>query len=200
MLTFKEFRNQLIMEVPQRIGRMDTFIYTDFKANRHLYEIAKNLQHSIIKNIKPGVDLIQVNNDVYCTDDNLLQITYVLGFDEQTIEELKGKVISQAIVWSNQNVEYTKNLPTEMFWNFLFNKTNCIMTDKQQSDKGERFWCAQIKTAFIKKLNVYKFNSNTKSLYSYNDVDEVLGDKDFVYSKNESTRENKLVITSRKLT
>jgi hypothetical protein len=62
------------------------------------------------------------------------------------------------MLWSSRSSR-VKDLPRIVFFRFLLKKYKTMQTDTMQTSDGERFWLANIRTAFEIGYNVYIFNN-----------------------------------------
>jgi hypothetical protein len=68
---------------------------------------------------------------------------------------------------------HSAQLGADVFWNYLFPRTKCLVSDTQQTVDGKSFWEYRIKEAFEKGLNVRLINTNDNTFEDVTNAEEL---------------------------
>lgn len=74
---------------------------------------------------------------------------------------------------SSQTDAYAAGIGKKIFWDYLFPKHNCVVSDSQQTTDGRSFWLYRISEAFDKGFTVKLVNTNDKTFVVVRNADEL---------------------------
>lgn len=117
-------------------------------------------------------------------------VIYLVRYTELKFKTLENKAVRQCLVWRNKAILHasTADLPKRIFWDKLFIKYRCCVSDSQQTQDGEGFWHIVVKKALNLGYVVKLHNTNDNkiefeekvSFQSYLEkVSKFYGDKSF---------------------
>lgn len=195
---------ELLIETPQQIEDLDEPEFLDFDANRNLYNQLKSEKNKkLIKKLTPQASLYELSYGRFCVLDNQQkQVAYWMTFQIGKNSVL-GKFVWQSLVWKFHRIHtnYTSGLPAEIFFKNLLLKFGTIITDSEQTFKGEYFWRDRIADAFSLKLNVYYFDFSNNKLIKLKDtrhLSEIEKTHD-IWGKSDLHQMKRVVISNRDL-
>lgn len=114
----------------------------------------------------------------FIADDSRVNADKIVYFVKyQTVEMPAGtlpnvKSVRQVLVWRNRDSIYTGEVAKEIFWEKLFPRFNCLVSDSQQSPDGKRFWLVAVKHALTNGLKVRIVNTNDRSFQDISGIDQ----------------------------
>jgi hypothetical protein len=170
-----------LFETPQTIADLDDPKELDLlilSKNKALYEMFMGKKYQFKKllfSLTYYAEVYQLKSEFFCLDHNLGKVTYYMRYKVDSNKVLNGQYVWQSLVWTDPKVhaDYLIGVASKIFWEYLFNKFNVIVTDSEQTWKGRRFWEYRIGEALKKNLFVYFFNFQTKELVPLTDFDEL---------------------------
>lgn len=124
-----------------------------------------------------GADVFQLKDP---RDDSefvvLMKDKEILYFVRHKPVKLSDKLVAgrQVLVWNNSVSPLSVGFAAHVFFNILLVKYKRLVSDKQQSDKGRRFWYFVINKAFEKEHNVYKVDMNLRKIDKVSSEEELL--------------------------
>lgn len=71
--------------------------------------------------------------------------------------------ISQVLLWRDPTPRLPDAFTTHMFFNFVLKRHKCVLSDKEQTPAGQRFWIRRMQEALRKNLRVALVDFNTQS-------------------------------------
>lgn len=167
----------MLTETPLIINDIDWHDLNDIEKNHFGYEdrCSKKFQYKkeLIR-LSDNAVLYQFNTQYFCLDYELKRITYFMKCEVGNNGVL-GDFAWQSLVWEYAPVsnEYLNNIPTKIFWNYLFKKFGTIITDSEQKWHGKRFWELRIAEALKLNLNVYYFDFNNRQIEQLERFDDL---------------------------
>jgi hypothetical protein len=88
------------------------------------------------------------------------EMLFFLKFQEHTVN---GKrCVTQLEVWRERAALATKDVTSEVFWNYLLSEHDAIISDEDHTEAGKAFWELRVAEAFSKGLNVSFLNMSSK--------------------------------------
>lgn len=169
---------ELISEMPQTIPDLN---HSDVKMD--LEFCLQNINHATLLEQKAeyvGLYHLQKNGLEYYfifNENNSLneKVEYFVKVSNVQLDKsvIPSYPVKQSLVYKNKQSVFTAGVAKKIFWNYLFTKNNCIVSDSQQTDDGKAFWSYIVNDAFEKGLKVRIINSNDNTytdLGSINDL------------------------------
>ena len=170
---YEKLYEELLLEMPKRIKPIDNLVQhlINRNANKRSYDLLVNndkskflLDYKGNKNL-PIVEIMVSDCPwIYGLNTQTKTINYFAQLEEQNINFLNKKWITQTLLWSSNNNEF-KGISQWMIFNYILPTYKTIMTDSRQSYFGERFWLNLIEESFHKGLNIYFVDFNTSDIY-----------------------------------
>lgn len=181
LLTTKLQLNEMPQLVPPVEFGLDNLNYNKQLLSKYL------LDHDIkllSDKFDKGSKLYKLKNKIFLVYND--QIKYFVQFDVNYIGFLKSRVITQVKLWRSivQSPDAI-NFPTYMFFHYLLPITGIILTDKQQTEEGSRFWGDRIFQAidlnyFVYYINLLAPNKELIKIDSVDDYQSIFIDKDLL--------------------
>ena len=179
-------KSEIINESPQDIILDKAEVHTSEA------EIKNNINNStLVKEYSKTVSLfhliISKNKSYYFLYNKVnKQVDYFVKYSKV---EFSPKVlpvnnygIRQVLVHrDSRSSGYTPGFAKSVFWEYLWTKNNCLVSDSQQSDDGRGFWHFVIKDAIEKSLTVRVVNTNDNTYKDYTSYDEIILDQDKIW-------------------
>lgn len=114
-------------------------------------------------------------------------VGYYVRWEQQNANFIDTDWATQVLVWAGVS-PFTKGLPDEVFYNYVLPETGTVVSDSEQSARGEHFWQRMIAMAFKNsKYKIYLVDFHKKAVkrikaYSdyvklYHSPDSPWGDK-----------------------
>jgi hypothetical protein len=118
--------------------------------------------------------VFQYKTEFFCLDTNRKRVTYYMHYKVNN-NKILGQYVWQSLVWTLDIVhgEYLVGVASKIFFDYLLPKFEVIVTDSEQTWKGQRFWKISIGTAINKGLNVYFYDFANHNIQQLTDTDEL---------------------------
>lgn len=174
MKSFKQY----LEEQPQLIPNLDNF---------NLDSIEKLCKSSMNNKTSDIVRKLDSTSAIYHLDGKNSSGIYFLGTQPNKIEYFvkyepvklidsfkKEKAIRQILISRRTGAGVlSAGVAADIFWNILFPKFGCIVSDNQQTKNGISFWEYRIKEALEKQLTVSMIDTNDKKIISIKSLSEL---------------------------
>ena len=99
-------------------------------------------------------------------------VGYYVRWEQQNANFIDTDWATQVLVWAGVS-PFTKGLPDEVFYNYVLPETGTVVSDSEQSARGEHFWQRMIAMAFKNskyKIYLVDFHKKTvKRIKAYSD-------------------------------
>ncbi len=83
-------------------------------------------------------------------------------------------VLTQVLLWRDLDSALPGNFTRLMFFNFIFKRHPAILSDKEHTPHGERFWRLRLAEAFKKNLNIALINLDKQESIQVTSADELV--------------------------
>jgi hypothetical protein len=114
-------------------------------------------------------------------------------------EKIAYKTCTQILVWASpSNEDLLIGLPRKLF-NHLLNTYTIMVTDREQTPDGKRFWERRIAQAFNDGLCVYFYDKTHNNLIQIKDNDAFLEHYEPLGWGNDDAYKNKLFVINKKV-
>lgn len=169
-----------LFETPQTIQDLDNpteLDLVDKDKNRALYEAYSGPAYRYKKEVLKLTDaatIYQHKTEFFCLDTDLKKVTYYMRYKVGTHKKL-GQYVWQSMVWVSPRVQarYMNGIARKIFFDFLLSKFHTILTDSEQTWKGQRFWEISIGAALDQSLKVFYFDFATQQVIPFTDNDDL---------------------------
>lgn len=186
----------VVVADPQNV--MDTqFNLDQVSYNMSFYnKLTKKHNGKIVRDIN-DFQLIEYPTYIALLDHNSKHVMYVVQFERDTL--FGKKSITQVKLWREPEVHKLTvdgfKLTEYVFFKVLFESADCIVTDKQQTTLGRRFWDDRIMDAFSDGFPVYYVNldKKTKVLMNKGNWKEIIKENE-IWSDEKNAQAKKIVI------
>jgi hypothetical protein len=91
-------------------------------------------------------------------------IVWLVKFRRMHYTWLPKPALTQVMLWRDNNVVLKAGFTSRMFFGFILKRHGAILSDKEQTEAGERFWKLRLEEAFEKKLKIAFVNFNDQSV------------------------------------
>lgn len=159
-----------VVESPQMVGNTNF----DLDNDDHNIKFAKELLKRKVELIKDDsrYEVIRSGDDrngniALITKSDPPKINYRVKYTTKHIKGI-GNAVTQVLLWRNPRGIGTIGITSEIFFGYLLNKYPVVMSDKQQTEDGRRFWETRLQEAIIKGYKIGLFNENTKGIIWFN--------------------------------
>jgi len=161
-----------VTAAPQNV---DWVGYKPKQMNIEMYrKLASDKRKKHLDSLTKDIHLYAFPDKFAVLDEKKHEVLYLVQFKIAVF--FGRKSISQIQVWRNMGNPLTEGLAKKIFFDFLFPKAECVVTDKQQTSYGRTFWELRIADAIARNLPVYLCDQNTrtkKRLNSYDDFTDL---------------------------
>lgn len=203
MTNRSKYIEELICESPQLVHPVD-FGLEDIKYNKSLVDKYLKDKDIILLSDKfdNGSKLYKLKNKIFMIYNNLIK--YFVQYEINYIGFISRKAVTQVKLWRSivQSPDAI-NFPTYMFFHYLLPITRVILTDKQQTEEGSRFWGDRVYQAidlnyYIYYVNLLAPNKELTQITSMIDYQNIFIDKN-ILDFPEANKAKGLIISMDKL-
>lgn len=165
-MSLKLIEGILNLESPQMID------LDPFEVSSASKEIKDNLSKSeVIEQHSDEVSLrhlpLRKHSYYFLYDSSLKEVTYFVRYRQIELGLPScSSATRQVLVYRNKSINsgFRAGIAQEVFWNYLFPKTGCLVSDSMQSQDGRSFWEYVVKSAFERNLSVKLINTNNQTI------------------------------------
>lgn len=162
---FATSMGQLILEAPEAIGPTE-FNLDDRVINRTF----------AAKQMKRVTEVIEDNADYQLARTGDGQNGWILLFNkhDQTADyvvqyrtrrwKLLPPTVTQCVLWRSAGSIYARGITVRIFFDYLLHQHPAIMSDRLQTDAGNRFWLDRMADAISRKLRVGVVELNRRTI------------------------------------
>jgi len=189
----------LIKADPENVGETN-FLFNEPSVNLAMFLKLMKKNKKLIVSIG-SYNLYASDANIFLVDEAKSELLYMIQFE---IWPLFGrKAVTQIMLWRTQKYPEVTNLKIDskkltnyVFFEVLFKRFDCIVTDSQQTALGRRFWWDRIADAFAMNLPVYYINQNTREKLRIKDFEDLEAfDKKYqIWSDEHSGQGKKIAI------
>jgi CTP:phosphocholine cytidylyltransferase-like protein len=164
-------------EMPQIIHSLGKYD-TENTRQRCLMSL-KNGSASFVESLSSSASLYKIGNDNAGIYFSILNnsVGYFADYKKVQMSDLlvpSEHGIRQVLINSYSNMGPAKiGVGKLIFWNHLFPKFHCLMSDSQQTETGRAFWEYRIVEAFERNLTVRMVDTNDKTFVELSSIDDL---------------------------
>lgn len=202
MMSFKEYQ-EFLTEMPKLIKSWDPIELIDPERNKDNYlDLLREKRKTKLFDLTDVATMYEWKDNFFVLDTSIEQITYDMTFKLGDEPNIGGKFVWQTGVWINPVHQYIEGVAAKMFFEVLLKRHETIITDSIQTFDGKRFWERNIGKAFVKGLNVYYYDFQTKELAK---IENAIHWETFkkthkdIWGKTDRHKMKKMVITNKTL-
>jgi len=181
-----------IFENPQKISGFEIL---HKEAEDFYLKFINNKNNILIEEVYDGGFLYKNKNKYFILDKNIERLTYYMSYSERKV---RGKFsIYQNLVWRDTDVIGTKDVPINIFFKYLFPIHNLVVTDRQQTESGSRFWLNVLGIAKSKGFHIYYTDLNLKDdpFKEIHSSQDLIRDADTIWGSHERHQARLLVLS-----
>lgn len=142
-------------EMPYLFTSADDFGLSDPEKNRSEYERLSSLQYQTIhedERVLIGVVTRSYGGEIFMLRKDVERLTYYVKFKSQQINGL-GNTATQVVVW-RRGAPGFKGITAYVFFGFLLENFDSIVSDAHQTQDGKKFWIDRMDDAVGAGLTV----------------------------------------------
>jgi len=163
-------------------------------------------------NLPPGYRLIRVDGRKPSTRPQDFEIAMVNDVTESVVYynhvivtklcELDIKPATQSLVWRSPDARHRpvlRDLASNVFFNYILDKYNALLSDGNQTSGGQFFWESQVSSALSKGKHVYFYKMMSAELETVPDQDTFDIIKEHIWGDTDSHEHNLMLISNESL-
>lgn len=147
--------------LPQLVDPTE-FNLSDIETNESLLrELNKKPSKKKIGNLKSTLgDSLPIwnsgssNDKGYYWIEHQGRIVWLVKYEVIKRNWLPNHTTTQVALWRGGTVIFSSQASSKLFFNIVFKRTGCILSDRVQTEDGKRFWTSRIRDSLQKKLHV----------------------------------------------
>lgn len=164
MKPFKRF----LSEMPQLISPTNFGLRSPIKNNKEAKNILETKPDEIIRQTDDYI-LLRNGTDkkgyIVLINKHDTTIEYYVDYEFSYTKQLPD--VTQIKLWRLSTGSYNRGLAQDIFFNYLLKKYNTIISDRQQTKRGQEFWLSRMADAIREKLNVGLYHEILKETNWY---------------------------------
>lgn len=159
----------ILIESTLRIGSLIVSRLEDPRYNSKLFKtLQQNRDKRLIETYNDKVELWQINKgketEIYGIVPEDEYVGYYVRWERQETEFVDTDWATQVLVWAGVS-PFTKGLPDHVFYEYVLKETGAVVSDAEQTARGEHFWQRMIAMAFEDdKFKIYLVDFNRKTV------------------------------------
>ena len=193
-----------------------TFAYVERTAENHaLYlelsgvEARADISAEVRHSIPPGYHLVRVDGRVGSEAGKCFEIALlndltqaVVYYNKVIITELVDqncRPATQMLVWRSTDAQHgpvLRDLPSNVFFNYILERYDVILSDQNQTREGHTFWQRHMSLALARNLHVYYYRMLSASLQPIANQQELDDLTDVIWGEADG-QEDHLALISR---
>lgn len=163
-----------------------------------------NIQKEANYACPPGYSLVRIDEN----KDNKFLIALLSDIDNTVIYyneviitdvvHLNCRPATQIKVWRTSDATYinlTDKLPGKIFFDYLLNRYDVILSDNEHTDLGRMFWQSNMSKALIRELYVYYYDMINSKLISISNQKELNSLKSKIWGHSDEYETNLAIIS-----
>lgn len=147
--------------------------------------------------LAPGYRLIRVDHrkrpnsdefEIALVNDLETSVAYYNKVMISIITDLNCRPATQNLVWRSPNALHAavlRDVPQKVFFNYILEKYDVILSDNQQTGEGKFFWQRQMSNALAFGMHVYYYQMMTAQLQPIPNQDALNDLEDQLWSEDE---------------
>ena len=159
--------NQAFERLQNHFLNKKLFRTLDFDKRKVLLEVKNSIEiYRLDGLISPNIEIFGVNRQTS-------NVVYYVRFEKQSADFIGIDWATQVLVWGGVD-PLARDLPQYVFFKYVLEETGSVVSDCEQTPRGEMFWQRMIPLAFRDNLNVYLVNFNTRQVSTIDEYEEYL--------------------------
>ena len=156
-----------IRESPMRIPSLVIPKLENYKENKKLFKtLSQRTDKQFIGHYNNNVELWKIckgrETEIFGVIPGETCVGYYVRWELQGSHFVDTDWCTQVLVWAGVS-PYTKGLPDKIFFDYIIPETGTVVSDGEQTVRGEHFWQRMIAIAFSSdKYKVYLIDLNKK--------------------------------------
>lgn len=172
---------QQLTEMPLRISQLVLPKLENIHNNRKMFKtVTQTSGKELLETTDKGVQLWRSSKgkttEIFGIIPEDEYVAYYVRWELQSASFLDTDWATQVLVWGGVNPK-AKFLPEYVFFEYVLPFTGTVISDGEQTQRGENFWQRMIAQAFTdKKYNIYLVDFNMKKVHrigSYREYQEL---------------------------
>ncbi|MEO8643093.1 hypothetical protein [Pseudomonas sp.] len=147
--------------------------------------------------LAPGYRLLRIDHrerpssdrfEIVLVNDLLKSVVYYNQVVISNIVDLNCRPATQNLVWRSADSRHSavlRDVAQKVFFNYILNRYDVILSDNQQTGEGKFFWQRQMSNALALGLHVYYYQMMSASLVDVPDQDALDGLSDKLWSESD---------------
>lgn len=122
------------------------------------------------------IDIPQIHFELAVLNDVTKEVIYYNRVVTHNDKELNCRPVSQVLVWRTRKPQHAvilAGLPGKLFFSYLIERYDVVISDVNQTNEGMSFWLARMYEAIEYKFNVYAYDVMSGELKSIGEEDDV---------------------------
>lgn len=166
-----------IQESPMRISSLVVPRLESYKENKKLFKtLSQRPDKQFIGHYNERVELWKIakgkETEIFGIIPSESYVGYYVRWELQSSHFIDMDWCTQVLVWAGVS-PHTKGLPDEIFYSHVIPETGTVVSDGEQTVRGEHFWQRMIAIAFSTgKHKVYLIDFNKKRITRFANYEE----------------------------
>jgi|GEM_PF-3779296 len=186
-----------VKAAPQMIPSLEDHPLNNAEANKKQYRAFKKVVATkslpVLDIPYPSAELYNLRNMYFVLDHERERVAYLMKYEVRTIRGKKAAY--QVMVWSNPDISSMRKYASTVFFEQLFEKTDLVTTDRQQTPAGQRFWRNAVDIALMSHYRVYFLNMKSKKSIPIKSTKDIAKLEDSIWTDVEKGTGNLLIIS-----
>ena len=168
---------EILVEHPLRITSLVVHKLENPHDNKKLFKtLIQRKDKQFVGNYGEHVELWKVvkgrETEIFGVVPERSYVGYYVRWERQDAYFIDTDWATQVLVWAGVS-PFTKGLPDKVFYDYVLPETGTVVSDSEQSARGEHFWQRMIAMAFEDtKYKVYLIDFNKKIVKRINKYDD----------------------------
>ncbi|WP_455917388.1 hypothetical protein [Pseudomonas cerasi] len=172
--------------------------------NAHLYNLLTGAERTIDISadaqciLAPGYRLLRVDHRVRPSSDEFeialindleRSVVYYNRVVISNIVDLNCRPATQNLVWRSANAQHAavlRDVAQKVFFNYILDRYDVILSDNQQTGEGKFFWQRQMSNALALGLHVYYYQMLTADLEPINNQEDLNNLEDQLWAEDDA--------------
>lgn len=165
MILLQELEN--LIEMPLRISQLVLPKLENIYNNRKMFKtVIQTAKKDLLETTDEGVELWKVvkgkTTEIYGIIPTEEYVAYYVRWELQSALFIDTDWATQVLVWGGISHK-AEGLPKYVFFQYVLPFTGTVVSDGEQTERGEKFWQRMIDYAFAQsKYNIYLVDFNKK--------------------------------------
>lgn len=168
-------------------------LYAALNGSERVTDISRDAQC----NLAPGYRLVRVDHrirpngdefEVALLNDVEFSVVYYNKVMISVITDLNCRPATQNLVWRSPNAQHSavlRDVAQKVFFNYILERYDVILSDNQQTGEGKFFWQRQMSNAIAFGLHVYYYQMMSAQLQPIETQDALNNLEDQLWSEHD---------------